>query len=48
LISGVSGEGVQDALRELAKLIGEAPVSAKAKAVAAKEPEPVGWTPLPR
>ena len=48
LISGVSGEGVQEALRELAKLIGEAPVSAKAKAVVEKEPEPVGWTPLPR
>ena len=32
LISGVTGEGVRQALRALADVIGEAPVSAKAKA----------------
>ena len=48
LISGVSGEGVPEALRALAKLIGEAPVSDKAKKVAEREPEAEAWTPLPR
>ncbi|MBN8981141.1 MAG: GTPase ObgE [Rhizobiales bacterium] len=48
LMSGVSGEGVQEALRELSKLIGEAPVSAKAKKAAEHEPEAEAWTPLPR
>ncbi len=49
LISGVSREGVPEALRALVKLIDEAPVSAKAKKAsesAASEPEPAGWTPL--
>jgi GTP-binding protein len=38
LISGVTGEGVQDALRALAQAIGEAPVSSKAKSAAQEEP----------
>jgi GTP-binding protein len=50
LISGVSREGVPEALRALVKLIDEAPVSAKAKraseSATAAEPEPAGWTPL--
>ncbi len=50
LLSGVSREGVPEALRALVKLIDEAPVSAKAKkaseSVTAPEPEPSGWTPL--
>jgi GTPase len=41
LISGVTGEGVREALRALAEVIGEAPVSVKAKAAAQAEP----WTP---
>ncbi|MDE1936480.1 GTPase, partial [Bradyrhizobium sp.] len=48
LISGVTGEGVPEALRALADVIGEAPVSAKAKAGADAEPanaEP--WAPQP-
>ena len=48
LMSGVSGEGVPEALRALAKLIGEAPVSSKAKTAAEREPETEAWTPLPR
>ena len=48
LMSGVSGEGVPDALRALATLISEAPVSSKAKTAAEREPEPEAWTPLPR
>ncbi len=49
LMSGVSGEGVTEALRELAKLIAEQPVSAKAKKAAEPEPEPESaWTPLSR
>ncbi|MES2751290.1 MAG: GTPase ObgE [Pseudomonadota bacterium] len=50
LISGVSGEGVTEALRALASLIGEAPVSAKARKatepVAEAEPESSAWSPL--
>ncbi|MGL5166200.1 MAG: GTPase ObgE [Afipia sp.] len=50
LISGVSREGVPEALRALVKLIDEAPVSAKAKkaseSAGSSEPEPAGWTPL--
>ena len=38
LISGATGEGVKDALRALAEVIGEAPVSGKAKAAADAEP----------
>ena len=41
LMSGVSGEGVKDALRSLAEVIGEAPVSVKAKGAAQSEP----WAP---
>ncbi|MBV5268953.1 MAG: GTPase ObgE [Afipia sp.] len=50
LLSGVSREGVPEALRALVKLIDEAPVSAKAKRASESateaDPEPVGWTPL--
>src|SRR5213592_1216883 len=42
LMSGATGEGVKEALRALVKVIGEAPVSAKAKGAAAQA-EP--WTP---
>src|SRR5579859_5261055 len=38
LISGVTGEGVETALRALVEVIGEAPVSSKAKAGAQAEP----------
>src|ERR1700727_2668391 len=38
LMSGVSGEGVKEALRALAEVIGEAPVSVKAKGAAQAEP----------
>lgn len=52
LLSGVSREGVPEALRALVALIDEAPVSAKAKrateSVIEAEPEPAGWTPLGR
>jgi GTP-binding protein len=41
LMSGVSGEGVKDALRALVAVIGEAPVSIKAKGAAQAEP----WSP---
>ena len=41
LLSGVSGEGVPEALRALTAVISEAPVSAKAKTAAEAEP----WTP---
>jgi GTP-binding protein len=41
LISGVTGEGVKEALRALVAVIGEAPVSIKAKGAAEAEP----WTP---
>src|SRR3954447_20407312 len=41
LISGATGDGVKDALRSLVEVIGEAPVSAKAKGVAQAEP----WSP---
>src|ERR1700739_2680864 len=41
LVSGVSGTGVREALRALVDVIGEAPVSAKAKGVAKAEP----WAP---
>ena len=44
LISGATGEGVKDALRALVEVIGEAPVSAKAKGAAQAEP----WRPRPR
>ena len=40
LISGVTGEGVKEALRALAEVIGEAPVSGKAKGGAQAEPSP--------
>ena len=53
LLSSVSREGVPEALRALLAVIGEAPVSAKAKRAtenpATEEPEqPSGWTPLGR
>ena len=53
LLSSVSREGVPEALRALLSVIGEAPVSAKAKRAtespANEEPEqPSGWTPLGR
>src|SRR5271157_4472793 len=38
LMSGVTGEGVKEALRALAEVIGEAPVSGKAKGAAEAEP----------
>ena len=38
LMSGVTGEGVEAALRALVEVIGEAPVSSKAKAGAQTEP----------
>jgi GTP-binding protein len=38
LISGATGEGVKDALRALGDVIGEAPVSGKAKSAAQAEP----------
>src|SRR2546421_145979 len=38
LISGVTGDGVKDALRALVEVIGEAPVSSKAKGAAQAEP----------
>ena len=41
LVSGVTGEGVKDALRALIEVIGEAPVSVKAKGAAKAEP----WAP---
>src|ERR1700720_4499247 len=41
LISGVTGAGVKDALRALVEVIGEAPVSVKAKGAAQAEP----WAP---
>src|SRR6187200_1798754 len=41
LLSGATGAGVKDALRALAEVIGEAPVSGKAKGAAQAEP----WTP---
>ena len=40
-MSGVTGEGVKEALRALVEVIGEAPVSAKAKGAAQAEP----WAP---
>ena len=43
LLSGVTGEGVKDALRALVAVIGEAPVSLKAKGSPA---EP--WSPAPQ
>jgi GTPase len=44
LISGATGAGVKEALRALAAVIGEAPVSAKAKgAESAAQAEP--WAP---
>ncbi|CAN5122242.1 GTPase ObgE [soil metagenome] len=52
LLSGVSREGVPEALRALVKLIDEAPVSAKAKrateGIVEADPEPASWTPLGR
>jgi GTP-binding protein len=41
LISGATGEGVPDALRALVAVIGEAPVSDKAKSAAQSAP----WAP---
>ena len=38
LISGITGQGVKEALRALADVIGESPVSAKAKSAAEAEP----------
>jgi GTPase len=38
LISGVTGAGVKDALRALAEVIGEKPVTDKAKSAAEAEP----------
>jgi GTP-binding protein len=40
LLSGVTGSGVKEALRALAEVIGEAPVTSKAKSAAEMEP----WT----
>ena len=57
LISGISGEGVTDALRALAAVIDEAPVSQKAKRArdsaetenaADPPPRPASWSPLGR
>lgn len=52
LISGVSRAGVPEALRALMAVIGEAPVSTKARKATESapeaEPEPSGWTPLGR
>jgi len=52
LVSGVSGDGVPELLRALAKEIGDAPVSAKAKRGAEPaseaEPGPKAWSPLGR
>ena len=42
LMSGATGAGVKEALRALAELIGEAPVTAKAKGAAEAEP----WAPI--
>jgi GTPase len=42
LMSGATGTGVREAVRALADLIGEAPVTAKAKGAAEAEP----WAPL--
>jgi len=41
LMSGITGAGVKDALRALVEVIGEAPVSVKAKGAAQTEP----WAP---
>jgi GTPase len=41
LMSGVTRQGVREALRALAEVIGEAPVSGKAKGPAQAEP----WSP---
>jgi GTP-binding protein len=41
-MSGATGAGVQDALRALVEVIGEAPVSVKAKGGAQAEP----WAPV--
>jgi GTP-binding protein len=41
LMSGATGQGVKEALQALVEVIGEAPVSAKAKSAAEAEP----WTP---
>ena len=38
LMSGITGDGVKEALRALVAVIGEAPVSAKAKSTAEAEP----------
>jgi GTP-binding protein len=38
LLSGVTGQGVKEALRALVDVIGEAPVSSKAKSAAEAEP----------
>jgi GTP-binding protein len=38
LLSGATGQGVKEALRALVEVIGEAPVSAKAKSAAEAEP----------
>lgn len=46
LISGVTGSGVPEALRALAEVIGEAPVSTKAKTAVETEPKADTWTPL--
>jgi GTP-binding protein len=50
LLSGVTGEGVQNALRALVEVIDEAPVSDKAKKASPDEPEPEqqvkSWSPL--
>ncbi len=47
LISGATGEGVKDALRALVEVIGEAPVSGKAKSTAEAEPWSKPPAPLP-
>ncbi|KQW17384.1 GTPase Obg [Afipia sp. Root123D2] len=50
LLSGVSGEGVTEALRALAEVVDEAPVSAKAKKASPDDPGPEqhapAWSPL--
>jgi GTPase len=46
LMSGVTGKGVPEALRALAALIGEAPVSDKAKGVTESAAEAEPWSPV--
>jgi len=45
LLSGVTGEGVSEALRALVAAIGDAPVSDKAKAMDASAADAAPWSP---